>query len=67
MPRTPVQSSMISYVAHDADTNALTVTFNNGKSYVYENVPVDEYHALVNAPSVGKHFIDNIRDQYRTR
>lgn len=65
MKHVPVVSSMIASVGHDADTNTLEVRFNNGRVYTYTDVPVDAFDALVDAPSVGKHFLDNIRDQYR--
>lgn len=58
---------MIAAAEYDDSTSTLAITFNNGRTYSYENVPVDEYAALVDAPSAGRYFIDNIRDQYRTR
>lgn len=69
MPYQPVQSSMIagySYEVTDTASNlcTLSVTFNNGRTYDYERVPLDECINLGNAPSVGKYFIENIRGQY---
>lgn len=60
-----VQSSMIQRVGHDADTRQLHVTFKNGDTYIYHDVPGDAHEALASAASVGQHFLANIRDQYR--
>ena len=58
---------MINAVDYDADSKTLSVTFSNGRTYHYENVPEDEYANLLGASSVGKYFINNVRDRYRTR
>lgn len=49
-------SSMINSFAYDSDTKELTVIFKNGREYVYEDVELDVYLAMENAPSVGKYF-----------
>ena len=61
-----VASSMINDVDYDAENKTLSVTFSNGRTYRYENVPEDEYANLLGASSVGKYFIANIRDRYRS-
>lgn len=65
--RRTVSSTMISAIGYDDSTSTLEVTFNNGRTYSYQDVPVDEYVALGDASSVGRYFLDNIRDQYRSR
>lgn len=61
-----VSSSMINDVSYDADTKILSVTFSNGRTYRYAGVPPEEYDQLLGASSVGKYFIANIRDTYRS-
>lgn len=40
----------------------LTIEFRKGGMYVYSDVPPEAFEALVAAPSKGKHFLANIRD-----
>lgn len=63
MPHNFTNSSMLQSCEHDG--NCLTITFQNGISYKYEGVPKDEYHALINAESAGKHFGSAIRGKYK--
>lgn len=67
MPRPsmqPVQSSNISSIGYDAESDTLYVTFHSGRTYKYENVPPGEFQMLERAGSVGSYFANNIRDQY---
>jgi hypothetical protein len=61
-----VDSSMISHVGYDAAHECLYVKFHgSGKSgsatWLYDGVTPMEYTRLTAAPSIGKHFIQNIR------
>lgn len=51
-----MQSSMLSACEFDDETKELTVTFANGKDYVYEDVDMATYDNLINATSAGKYF-----------
>lgn len=59
---------MISRVAHDGSRNVLYVEFNAKggvtNHYEYLGVTTQAMRAMVDAPSVGKHFIENIRDAH---
>ncbi len=57
---TPVKSDMINAVEYIATTKQLGVEFASGGKYVYEGVSPTEYTELVNAPSVGQYFRENI-------
>lgn len=46
------------------DDGALTVTFSDGSSWRYEDVPQDIYAQVISAPSVGRAFRQLIRDSY---
>lgn len=63
----PISSSMLAAVEYDTDSETLEVTFNNGRTYAYENVPQQEYEGLVNAPSPGRYYLNAIKDQFHTR
>jgi len=62
----PVQlkSTWMSTAEYDADEKSLEITLDDGKSYTYENVPLQVYQALISAPSAGKFFRANIRDRF---
>lgn len=54
-----VDSSNISAIGHAGLT--LSVTFKNGKTYHYANVPEEKYQALLAASSKGSHFATHIK------
>lgn len=63
---TPVASSQIAAIGHDADASQLTVLFKGkgdapGSAYVYDSVTADDYAALAGAESVGAHFAATIK------
>lgn len=63
---TPVESSQIAAIGHDAATNTLAVQFKNkkglGNVYHYDNVPADVYQQFTAAESKGRFFGANIKD-----
>ncbi len=59
MFRMPVQSSNLSSVGYDPDTQILEIEFNSGSIYQYNRVPEYVYQGLLSAPSKGQYF-----DQY---
>lgn len=63
MKHTNVTSSMISSVGHDPDTDTMEVKFKSGKTYTYQDVPVEEFEALRDAPSVGQHFNEYFKNR----
>lgn len=65
-PMYPVNSSQISYIGYDEETKELFITFKNGSTYKYEDVPEDIYKILLSSPTKGKYFADNIKDKYKT-
>ena len=65
MNRMPVISSNIASVGYDANTMTLEVEFTKGSVYQYFDVPEAEYHALVNASSVGTYLNQSIKRNYR--
>ena len=58
-----VDSSLIQAVAHNKE-NDLFIKFKTGREYIYHEVPRDEFEALINAESVGKYFLEEVKDDY---
>ena len=61
-----VESSAIHSASYDTSNRTLTIEFNRGGKYEYPNVPQEHYQGLVDAPSVGKYFHENIK-QYSVK
>jgi len=64
MQLTPVSSSSIDAIGHDADSNTLQVRFASGQTYEYSGVTPEEHEALRTAPSVGAHFAKHVRPHF---
>lgn len=60
---TPVKSSQISAMGHDAAHKVMTVQFKNGSTYEYQNVDEALYNKIMSADSVGKAFDAEIKKQ----
>lgn len=59
--RVYVDSSMLSWVAYDAEEEVLTVEFvNNGEIWAYYEIPQEIYDELLEAPSVGRFMRANV-------
>lgn len=63
--RIVVESSNIQSIGYDSKGQTLEVEFLNGSLYQYFNVPQSSYNELINADSLGKYFIANIKGHYR--
>lgn len=63
MQRTPVQSSTIHSVGYEG--NVLEIQFHSGGVYQYFQVPERIHSGLINAPSKGTFFHQNIRGAFR--
>mgnify|MGYP003402989314 CR=1 FL=1 len=58
---TPVNSSNLKAVGHDASTNTLQVDFHNGAIYQYHPFTAEGYKMLLEADSVGAFFNTQIK------
>ena len=65
-PMIPVQSSQLSYIGYDEDTNELYVTFVKGSTYKYSNVPKNIFDDFKNAKSIGVYYISYIKGKYES-
>lgn len=64
--RKPVKSEAIKSIGHDPSTNTLAVEFRNGSVHHYKNVPASAHVGLLDAKSIGGHFMKHIRDKYKS-
>lgn len=61
-----VYSSHVDKIGHDAEANELHVKWQgSGKTSVYEGVPADLAHQVMNAHSVGQALNEHIKDNYK--
>ncbi|GAB16798.1 hypothetical protein GOEFS_014_00400 [Gordonia effusa NBRC 100432] len=67
MRRNPVSSSSLASVGYDETTRTLEVEFNSGSAYQYFDVPMSTYTELTTADSIGRYFVEHVRDAYRHR
>lgn len=63
--RTPVRSSNLASVGHDAKRRVLEIEFRHGAVYRYYNVPREVFHGLMRAESKGRWFAAKIRNRFR--
>lgn len=64
MKRTDVDSSMLASVGYDEKKQILEVEFNHGGIYEYYEVEKEIYDDLINVDSLGRYFINHIKDDY---
>ncbi len=60
----PVDSSMMSHIGHDPASRTLTILFNSGKRYDYDDVPQEVYERFLAASSQGSFFRNEIDECY---
>lgn len=59
-----VKSSNINAVGYNNQYKILTIEFQNGNIYNYQEVPKTVYDELMDADSKGKYFMKNIRFKF---
>ena len=59
-----LQSTSLSFAEYDEDSETLTITFSNGRSYDYSPVPRQVYDELLAAPSAGTYYATRIKGIY---
>ena len=65
MDRIPVDSSNISSIGFDENSNTLEVEFHSGAVYQYFDVPLIIYQVMMEADSKGKYLAQHIKGNYR--
>jgi KTSC domain len=64
MEQHPVESTVIEAIGY---SRVLEIRFESGQVYQYYDVPDDIFDAMLDAPSKGKFFNQNIRGRFRYR
>jgi hypothetical protein len=67
MTRQQVESGLIKSLEYDAERRVLTVEFNRGGVYEYEDFPPTEWANFDKADSKGKFFHAYVKGQYQYR
>jgi hypothetical protein len=62
-----VFSTMVQEIAYDDSTQEMAVTWNNGRTSIYSDVPEDVALGVANAPSVGQAMNSEIKPNYDHR
>ena len=62
MERSPVQSSNITSIGYDPDSQTMEVEFTNSGIYQYFSVPQNVYDDLMNSGSKGRYFAQYIKN-----
>ena len=57
-----VESSFIEFIGYE--DGILAVEFKNGKKFEYAEVPEEIFAEFLEAPSIGKFYIDVIKDKF---
>jgi hypothetical protein len=66
LPLVRVQSSAFTGVGYDGRSK-MHIKFNDGAVHEYSGVTPEAYSKLMNAKSLGSHFLSQIRDRYNSR
>jgi len=63
-----VQSSALERVSYDDTAHTLRAKFrDSGRTYIYQQVPLELYDGLISAKSMGGYFNTHIRDHFAFR
>ncbi len=62
----PVQSSMMSCVGYDPESQVLQVTFRGSSTYEFFSVPERVFKALMSSSSKGRFFRASIKGAYQS-
>jgi len=64
MEKIEIVSSILKSAYYDNKYNMLSVTFKNGKEYVFYNVPINVWENFKNSESKGSYFSRYIKGKY---
>ena len=59
------KSTNIDYIKYNGEDKTLEVCFNNGSSYIYQDVSEPAYKAFESAKSHGTHFAKHIKNAFK--
>jgi hypothetical protein len=64
MLRTVVNSTTFRSIGYDPDQSLLELEFLNDRAYQYTHVPREVYEEMRAAPSLGRFYLDHIKDRF---
>ena len=67
MERKRINASNIRAVGYDARNRTLEIEFSDGGIFQYSGVSEEVHRRLVNAPSPGSYFRDNIEENFSAK
>jgi hypothetical protein len=67
MEMIPVASSLIESIGYEGESRKLLIKFCSGPTYSYEEVSREVYDELMNAGSVGRFFLKEIKGVYPSK
>lgn len=62
-----VDSSAIKEIGYSPKSRVMSITFQSGGTYYYDEVPSWQFERLMRANSVGKYYHKNIKGKYMSR
>jgi len=65
MDMIPVNSSAIHAIGYDPISQGMKITFNQGSTYDFCNVPQHVFDSFISSTSKGSYYNQNIRDRYQ--
>ena len=66
MSNATLNSTFLREASYDDSTSTLTVVFNNGRTYSYQNVDRTVFQGLIDADSSSRFFGTQIRGRFTT-
>lgn len=60
----PVDSSAFSHAGYDPATKVLTVRFNSGKTWEYDDVALERGESFMGSASKGRYFASQIKNNH---
>ena len=67
MERKRLSASTIRWAGYDARNRVLEIEFTSGSIVQYSGVSDEVYRRLMNSPSAGSYFRDNIEENYTAK
>jgi hypothetical protein len=59
-----VYSSHLASIGYDSDTSSMVVTYKNGKTSIYQDVPAEVFDTVAKSPSIGEAIHKYVRGKY---
>lgn len=61
---TPINSSTFSHHHYDPNSRVMTVRFKSGRTYQYDDVPIEKHATFTESASPGRYFNERIKPNH---